>query len=160
MSAVWEAAPHPDATAAEAPGGFREHDIRPFGGGMRPIPWPSIVAELTSWFDDASALATLNLAPTELPLRLARLHATLERIHPFLDWNGRAGRLALNLVFVRLGYPPAIILKRERTKYRDALDQPTGRRWSPGRADRALGHRQSASLRRPVTSPARPGWFR
>ncbi len=49
------------------------------------------------------------------------MHATFERIHPFLDGNGRAGRLLMNLVLVRLGYPPAIIYKRERPRYLEAL---------------------------------------
>jgi len=123
MSAVWEVAPHTDATPAEAPGGFREHDIRQFGGGMQPVSWPLIGAELTTWVDDANCLRTANVAPADLPLQLAQLHAAFERIHPFLDGNGRAGRLALNLVLVRLGFPPAIIFKRDRTKYLDALDQ-------------------------------------
>lgn len=126
MAAVWEVAPHPDATAAEAPGGFREHDIRPFSGGMQPVSWPSIAAELTTWVKDANSLVTATVEPTELPLHLARLHSAFERIHPFLDGNGRAGRLALNLVLVRLGYPPAIIFKRDRSKYLDALDQADG----------------------------------
>jgi fido (protein-threonine AMPylation protein) len=42
-------------------------------------------------------------------------------IHPFLDGNGRAGRLILNLLLVRLGYPPAIIYKRDRSRYLAAL---------------------------------------
>ena len=47
--------------------------------------------------------------PLLFPERLARVHAEFEQIHPFLDGNGRTGRLVLNLVLVRLGYPPAII---------------------------------------------------
>jgi hypothetical protein len=44
-----------------------------------------------------------------------------EQIHPFLDGNGRTGRLILNLLLVRLGYPPAIIYKNQRTTYLKAL---------------------------------------
>jgi hypothetical protein len=56
------------------------------------------------------AKATLDLP---LPQELAKIHNEFERIHPFLDGNGRAGRLILNLVLIRLGYPPMIIFKRQ-----------------------------------------------
>ena len=52
---------------------------------------------------------------------LAASHARFEQIHPFLDGNGRTGRLALNLLLVRLGIPPAIVYKRDRARYLDAL---------------------------------------
>lgn len=54
-------------------------------------------------------------------IRLAFAHARLEQIHPFLDGNGRAGRLLLNLMLVRTGYPPAIIYRADRSKYLRAL---------------------------------------
>jgi fido (protein-threonine AMPylation protein) len=52
---------------------------------------------------------------------LAIVHCRFEQIHPFLDGNGRAGRLILNLLLVRLGYPPAIIYKNQRAGYLAAL---------------------------------------
>jgi hypothetical protein len=54
---------------------------------------------------------------------LARLHDDFERIHPFIDGNGRAGRLILNLVLVRLGYPPVVIFKRQRDMYLTAMQR-------------------------------------
>nr|WP_223129400.1 Fic family protein [Sinomicrobium weinanense] len=44
-------------------------------------------------------------------------------IHPFFDGNGRTIRLAMNLLLMRKGFPPAIILKNDRKKYYDALNQ-------------------------------------
>jgi hypothetical protein len=55
--------------------------------------------------------------------RLADLHAAFERVHPFRDGNGRSGRLILNLMLVRFGYPPAIIYKKDRLKYLRGLDR-------------------------------------
>jgi Fic family protein len=44
-------------------------------------------------------------------------------IHPFFDGNGRTVRLVMNLLLMRSGFPPAIILKIDRKKYYDALNQ-------------------------------------
>lgn len=44
-------------------------------------------------------------------------------IHPFFDGNGRTVRLAMNLLLMRNGFPPAIILKNDRKKYYEALNQ-------------------------------------
>lgn len=50
-------------------------------------------------------------------------HHKLVWIHPFFDGNGRAVRLAMNLLLMRKGFPPAIILKNDRKKYYEALNQ-------------------------------------
>ena len=119
LGPVWEVAPHPEAGDDERPGSFRRHDIEAFPGGMKPPPWPDVPMRLDEWLADAQASRDLD-AP-HLPAELAWLHARFEQIHPFLDGNGRTGRLLLNLLLVRLGYPPAIILKGARTRYLGAL---------------------------------------
>lgn len=114
---VWGVAPHPNATAEEKPGGFRRHEIQPFPGGMVPPSWVEVSAAMTDWVDSLVTI-TADANPVEA---LAAAHAAFERTHPFLDGNGRTGRLLLNLLLVRLGYPPAIIYTRDRNRYLRAL---------------------------------------
>lgn len=54
-------------------------------------------------------------------------HHKFEKIHPFFDGNGRAGRMLLNTILLQHGYPPLIVRKRNRVAYLDAL----------GKADKA-----------------------
>ena len=56
MAPVWEVTPHPDATDRETPGSFREHDIKPFPGGMIPVEWPLVSARMENWIADANAI--------------------------------------------------------------------------------------------------------
>ena len=118
MTPVWEVAPHPQATQREGPGSFREHDIQKFPGGMQPPEWPRVSERMHDWVAEAQALPDRDV---NLPEVLASLHASFERIHPFLDGNGRTGRLLLNLLLVRHGLPPAIIYKADRSRYLDGL---------------------------------------
>jgi hypothetical protein len=94
---------------------------------MQPPPWPEVPALVADWVTDVSdlgpELSADSIQMHTVPVALAELHSRFERIHPFLDGNGRAGRLTLNLILVRLGFPPAIICKRQRKAYIDALDR-------------------------------------
>lgn len=124
LGKVWEVAPHPEATPRESPGNFREHEIRPFSDGMTPPSFPLVSAELTAWVGEVNELGNDLAAGAPIdsvPERLARLHVEFERIHPFIDGNGRTGRLVINLILIRLGWPPAIILKEQRRRYLRAL---------------------------------------
>ena len=60
---------------------------------------------------------------TEPILRAALAHHQLAAIHPFIDGNGRTARLVMNLLLMRDGYPPTIILKTNRQQYYRVLAQ-------------------------------------
>ena len=113
MTPVWGVAPHPHASEKEGPGSFREHDIAPFPGGMTPPPWTEVPAALHDWVRTIDVIGRAS----NVIEAIADAHNRFERIHPFLDGNGRTGRLLMNLILVRLGFAPAIIFKRDRARY-------------------------------------------
>lgn len=54
--------------------------------------------------------------------RIALFHLEFEGIHPFIDGNGRTGRLILNLDLIRNGYPPINVKFTDRKRYYEAFD--------------------------------------
>jgi Fic family protein len=72
---------------------------------------------------DELVVITENQFPFNQPLLFAAwFHHRFVWIHPFFDGNGRTVRLLMNLLLMRAGYPPAIILKNDRKKYYEALN--------------------------------------
>lgn len=129
MTPVWDVAPHPHASAEGAPGNWRRHDIQAFPEGMRPPAFTEVDHLMRAWVDEVDGLRASSSVP--LPERLARIHNQFERVHPFLDGNGRAGRLLLNLILVRMGYPPAIVFKNQREVYLRAMRKADGDDYGP-----------------------------
>lgn len=55
--------------------------------------------------------------------RVTNFHLQFESIHPFIDGNGRTGRLIMNLQLIKAGLPAINIKFADRRKYYDAFDE-------------------------------------
>jgi cell filamentation protein, protein adenylyltransferase len=84
---------------------------------MTPLSWVEVDASMSDWEASLSRINAFG-SPIGSP---AVAHSEFERINPFLDGNGCTGRLLLNLILIRMGYPPVTIDKRVRARYPRSL---------------------------------------
>ncbi len=100
-------------------GNYRKVQVYIRGAGHLPPP-PSQVKALMRDFVEG-----LNTNPQKLPpiAHAAVSHSDFDAIHPFVDGNGRVGRLLANWMLIREGHPPVIIEVRERKKYFRLLEE-------------------------------------
>ncbi len=115
---AWDVAGARDVALDAVPGTLRSRDVRPFAGWLRTPSYQTVDGRLREWID------LVNTAPTatsELIDHVAVTHARFEQLHPFVDGNGRVGRLLVNLVLVRNGHAPVTVAARDRVRYTRAL---------------------------------------
>lgn len=151
VETVWTYFPPDQMDPREGPGAFRRKEIESFAEGMKPPSWPDVPAAVTDWVDRVNGAEWLSSSERHVIEDFADLHASFERIHPFRDGNGRVGRLVLNLLLVRHGYPPAVIYKSERDRYLAAL-----RRADAGDCG-ALGELLARSIKQSIDRFILPG---
>ena len=84
------------------------------------LPSPAEIAPLMGDLGQWLARETADAAGIA-PEVAFRAHERLATIHPFTDGNGRTGRLLMNLVLLKAGYPPVVIGPEERLAYVDGL---------------------------------------
>lgn len=102
----------------EDKGVYRRIAVRILGAYTQPVQPYLIEPKITELLaEDKLRRETMN--PIE---RIARFHLEFEGIHPFIDGNGRTGRLLLNLDLIRNGYPPINVKFTDRKRYYDAFD--------------------------------------
>lgn len=89
-------------------------------GSKYPLPKPAAIPGLMKAFIKRAATHRKKLHPVEAA---AALHREFVFIHPFIDGNGRVGRLIMNLSLLQEGYLPAIIPPILRAEYLRLLEE-------------------------------------
>ncbi|HEY1047478.1 MAG TPA: Fic family protein [Bacteroidia bacterium] len=75
-----------------------------------------LLSDLTDWY--AKGQFDKNIHPLVI---ISLFHFKFISIHPFLDGNGRVGRLLTNILLMNYGYLPILIEPNDRIEYYEAL---------------------------------------
>lgn len=97
-------------------GVYRRVPVRIMGAHHEPVQPYLIKPKMEQLLSDYAA------NEEHIVTKLARFHIKFESIHPFIDGNGRTGRLLVNLELMKAGYPPIDIKFTDRLAYYNAFD--------------------------------------
>ena len=98
-------------------GVYRRLPVRIMGAAHEPVQPYLIVPKMEE------LLRNYLASEEHIVTKLARFHIEFEGIHPFIDGNGRTGRLLINLELMKAGYPPIDIKFTDRIAYYNAFDE-------------------------------------
>ena len=98
-------------------GKFKKSNNEILGAGFETTPYYLVEEKLTELIEKFNSSEN-----NDLIMKIACFHADFEKIHPFIDGNGRTGRLLLNLELMKNGYPITVIRNEEREEYYTALE--------------------------------------
>lgn len=98
-------------------GVYRRLPVRIMGAAHEPVQPYLIVPKMEE------LLRNYLASEEHIVTKLARFHIEFEGIHPFIDGNGRTGRLLVNLELMKAGYPPIDIKFMDRIAYYNAFDE-------------------------------------
>lgn len=102
----------------EDKGVYRRVPVKIMGTFTEPVQPYMIEPKITELLaENEKRKATMNIIE-----RVARFHLEFESIHPFIDGNGRTGRLLMNFELMQNGYPPINVKFSDRKRYYDAFD--------------------------------------
>ncbi|MCL2747365.1 MAG: Fic family protein [Oscillospiraceae bacterium] len=100
----------------EDKGVYRSIPVRIMGAHKEP-PQPYLVPVQME-----QLLYSFNIGKRHPIERAALFHLDFEGIHPFIDGNGRTGRLIINLMLMQCGYPPINVKFADQRRYYDCFD--------------------------------------
>lgn len=105
------------ADKREDRGVYRRVPVRIMGAQHEPVQPYLIEPKMEQLLYDFAA------STEHIVTKLARFHIEFEDIHPFIDGNGRTGRLLVNLELMKSGFPPIDIKFTDRIAYYNAFDE-------------------------------------
>ena len=97
-------------------GKFKQSNNEILGTNFETVPYYLVEEKLMELIDK------YNNSRDDIIAKVSCFHADFEKIHPFINGNGRTGRLLLNLELMKNGYPITVIRNEDRDEYYTALE--------------------------------------